>query len=78
MSRGLVLRPTMSDNSTSSSTSLPEDGYRVQLNNWLQGRGLEDRLTWTKFKEGPENAPIWHAVCRCPFHFSPRLLDSYL
>jgi len=74
MSRGPVMSPAMNDQSTPPSPPLPEDGYRLRLNNWLQAREWQHRLTWERYPDGS----TWHAVCRCPFHFSPRLLGSYL
>lgn len=65
----------MSNNHNSPSTS-PEGEYRLKLNNWLQSRGWRDQLTWDEpVKNGPDHQPIWSAICKCPSHLSPRLLD---
>ena len=69
----------MSDHPTpASSSSLPEHGYRQQLNNLLQSRGSRGGLTSNERKGGSEDCPIWFAVYKCPFQFSSRLLDAYL
>ena len=60
-------------------TPPPPTDYRIQLNNWLQKRGWEKRLSWDQeWSDGPDDNPTWHAICRCPFHCSPRLLDAHL
>ena len=52
--------------------------YRLELNNWLQSRGLRERVTWRKEKRGPDDSPIWLVVYECPFHFSLRFPGPYL
>jgi len=37
--------------------------HRTQLNNWLQVNGGPERLDWASFRVGPENDPIWTAIC---------------
>ena len=72
----------MSDRPASSSpapsSSAPGQESRLVLNNWLQSLGLRDKLTWERFKEGPDDCPTWSVVYKCPFYFSPRLFDSYM
>jgi len=58
---------------------VPVSECRLELNNWLQDRGWNSRFAWDDDKkDGPDHKPTWHVVCRCPFHFSPSLLDSYM
>ena len=37
--------------------------HRTQLNNWLQVNGGRGRLNWASSRVGPENNPIWTAIC---------------
>lgn len=37
--------------------------YRTELNNWLQVNSGPERLGWASFRPGPENNPIWTAMC---------------
>lgn len=63
--------------------SVPENKpltqYRAQLNNLLQARGHNDRLTWEQpIKTGPEHRPSWivKASCQSPNHLVYSLLTS--
>jgi len=59
--------------------STPGPEYRLELNNRLQRRGWKARLTWDQdVSYGPGHNLTWRSVCRCPFHFSPYLVDSHL
>ena len=67
MSRGLGRRPTMTNQPAPPPTPPPPTDYRLQLNNWLQHRGWNERFRWDNdTKDGPDHNPTWHALCRCP------------
>lgn len=61
----------------SNSSTPQEKQYWFLLHNWLQTRGWKNRFSSLQWESGPGHAPTWHVVCACPFHFSPRLFDSY-
>jgi hypothetical protein len=54
------------NNHSASPSSRLEHGYRLQLNNWLQSRGLKDRLTHDALRDTSENTPFWVAIYKCP------------
>ncbi|KAG7099837.1 hypothetical protein E1B28_001645 [Marasmius oreades] len=36
----------------------------VALNNYLQGVGRVESLSWVHSTSGPENAPTWTSICK--------------
>ncbi|KIM70149.1 hypothetical protein SCLCIDRAFT_102219, partial [Scleroderma citrinum Foug A] len=36
----------------------------VELNNYLQGIGAREALSWKESKTGPPHEPIWSFICK--------------
>lgn len=64
--------------SNHSASPLPEDGYRLKLNNWLQHRGRIGELGDGAREVRGQEPVRWYANYTSPFHFSLRSLCSHL